>query len=212
MSIIYRGTGTDTLHLQPGAAWGRSEEGLDVLLEVYAGPIPAKAAWLAAYPLGRRHPLYPSMYLVANPDEDGRSWSTVQLRWLGLRSGGSLPPPILGRRTSVKTASSTTDSPEVAHRDVTYVSPEIVWTYATDREVVAAQQSPFGTVPGFAEEILRDVITTDEGKRYPGSAPAALVSALSMSPAWRLSSLDSQEIRYTPFWSNQEVWAYEYPQ
>jgi len=217
MSIEYLGSlkSKATLHLQAGAEWNSTGEGLDVLTEKYMGPLAAKYSFLITRKLGARHTKYPSLYLTEITEEVGRSFTAITLRWLGDKNPNEVPQPKLQRRTAVKTASATTTTPNVAVRDVTYVSPEIVWTYATDKEILSAQQSPVGTVPGFAEEILRDVITVEsdgDNIRYPGSAPAGLVSALTMSAAWRLATLTSDAIKYTPYWTNQEVWAWEYPQ
>ncbi len=208
--IIYTGKQTDTLHLQPGKSWSVSEDGLDILSEIYSGPLTAKSAWLDNHELGSTHAEYPSMYLIANPHDDGRSFSTVQLQYIGLRSGGALPESRMTRRSSIKSASISTETPEIAHRDVTYIAPEIVWAYATDSEILSPQQNPSG-IPDLSEVVLRSTITTEDGQRYPGMAPANLVVALTMYPEWRHINLESSEIKHTPFWTNQEAWAYEYP-
>lgn len=215
MSIIYIGDGTNTLHLQPGASWGRSDEGLDTLQEVHAGPKPAYDSWKKNFPLGSKHPENPAMYLVSNVPSFGRSFVEVELNWIGLKNGspsGVMSPPNISRRTSIKTASISTDSPEVANRDITYTAPEVVYSYATEKKILLPQfKEPKNDGDESSLRIIKSIITTEEGTRYPGNAPAPLVVALYVTPGWYFSGLDSTQIKHTPYWTNTENWAFEFP-
>tara|TARA_Y100000004_G_scaffold195344_1_gene262097 strand:- start:662 stop:1309 length:648 start_codon:yes stop_codon:yes gene_type:complete len=214
MALTYLGSNKDVqgFHLQAGATWNVTDQGLDTFEETYLGDKARVQTFNASHQLGVRHPTYPAMYLTQRDEEVGRAFAKVKCNWVGLRESSALPQPQLQRRTSIKTATASTTTPTIATKDLTYVSPEIIWTYATDKEVLSAQHTPEGTVPGFAEEVIRSVITQEDGTRYPGQAPAPLVAALTMVAEWRMTSLNSDQIKYTPFWTNQEVWAYEYPQ
>jgi hypothetical protein len=219
MSIEYLGFDTNTLHLQPGSIWGRTEEGLDTLSELYAGPKPAEKQWQRDHLLSKVHLLYPSMYLVSNLPNEGRSYTFVELMWIGVRNGGAIPDPVVARRMANKSASNSAEfdhdeekEDEQISREVSYIAPEIVFSYATDKETLDPQYDPYGEIPNVSGTILRDIITDSNGVRYSGSAPSGMVSALSMVPAWRAVGMESIEIRYTPYWANQEVWAYEFPQ
>jgi len=214
MSLIYIGAGKETLHLQPGSSWSKSDEGLDILDETYAGPIPAYDNWIKSFQLGVVHSEYKAMYLVSHPREIGRSFVEVRLSWIGMKGGdkNQMPPHNVSRRTSIKTASISTDSPEVAHRDITYSAPEVVYTYATNKKILLPQfKTPKDDGDEDSLRVMKSIITTEEGKRYPGNAPAPLVVALYVTPGWYFTGLDSTQIKHTPFWTNSENWAFEFP-
>ena len=212
--ITYLGQGKTAFHEQPGCRWSKSPEGLDIYDTVWAGPKNVKDVYERLFVHGSQTLAgHQSMYLVAVDYEEGRSFGAFQLRWVGLKRGGRMPDPFIVRRISIKTSGSSTDSPEAATRDLSYWSPELVFNYATTEETLEPQQDGSGVeVPTYALRVIRDVIETDEGRIYRGSAPAGLVSALTLAPVWRVAGLNSAQIEYTPFWSNEEVWAYEYPE
>ncbi len=224
MSIIYIGKGIDTLHLQPGATFGVSEEGLDTLEEVYSGPKPALPGWMARYgQKGLQHPIHRSLYLTTISQSEGRSFAEVSVGWIGRKNGADQrnQDPRISKRTSIKTASFKTDSPEPATREVSYVAPEIVFSYATEKEVILPQfqiDSKTTRMAGLSSKdetafkILQSVITTDAGERYIGYAPAPFVAALFRAPMWIYSGMESEKIPHTPYFRNQEVWGFEFPQ
>jgi len=211
MSIIYTGYGKDQFHEQPGAVWSRTPEDLDLFDVIMGGIKTRKDDYIATLIRGAQHPFFPSMYLIDWSEDDGRAFSYVNLRYIGLKNSSRGIEKSISRRVAIKTASNSTDSPEKATRDLTYKSPEIIYTYATNKEILNSQHLPPSSIPGFSLDVLRDTITAEDGTIYHRSAPAGLATALSLSPFWTVASIESSRITHTPFWSNQEVWAYEYP-
>jgi hypothetical protein len=223
MSIIYLGKNKDieTLHLQPGSSWRKSEEGLDILSETYSGPIPAYEDWFRRNgEKGTSHPDYQSMYLVGCESDLGRAYAEVSCTWMGRKNDlTDLQTPIISKRTGIKTATFQTDTPEPATREVSFIGPELVLSYASEDEVVEPQydintaltkMADLKTDDESAFKILRSVTTTEEGVVYYNTVPAGLFAALFRVPGWYHMSLESNQIKHTPYWTNQEVWAFEY--
>jgi hypothetical protein len=211
MSIVYLGNEAQNFHEQPGATWSQTLEKLDVRHVTYAGAKSLADLWESKNPRGVTLLGYPKMHLVNYNIEFTRSYFFARCEFVGVKRKGLVFPtvPNRDRRLAIKTVSNSTQSPEPATMNVTYYSPEVIFRYATDREVLAAQFSPSG-VASFALSDIRKVVKTDAGKTYAGTVPISLFVALTMPALWRVVGFASTKIDYAPYWNNEEVWAYEY--
>lgn len=212
---------TNNLHLQPGASERRTEDGLDIIDEVYAGPIPALKHWVFRNARkGASHPTHKGMYLVERGIEKSRSFAFVSCTWLGRKNDSEIDElPTISKRTGIKSATFSTESPEKAQREVSYRSPEIVLSYASDNEVIESRYGIKESISSLvnlqnedesAFEMLRSVTRTDAGEVYYNTVPVALFTALFRTPGWYFIGLECSRIKHTPYWTNQETWSFQY--
>jgi hypothetical protein len=143
------------------------------------------------------------------------------MSWIGKKSDDTALEPNISKRSGIKTASFQTETPEPASREVSYIAPEIVITYASEKEIVTPQfgiDSKLTEAAGLDQEsedafrIIRSVTTTEAGEVYRNTVPAALFASLFRTPGWQHITLESERIKHTPYWTNQEVWGFEYAQ
>ena len=163
------------------------------------------------------------MYLSELNYEIGRSFTDVQITWIGLKNDdkSEMDTPKISKRTSIKTATFQTLTPEPATREVSYIAPELVFSYGSDEEQIDAKYDLNGKDKDLTKlskldqesenafKIIKSVITTEAGEIYHNNAPAALVVALSRFPEWAFQSLETESIKHTPYWTNTEVHAFQ---
>lgn len=200
MAITYKGNVTFDDAMEPRA--GKSDWGMDTLTRRMKGASTLLAAYLATLVQGDTYAYNSHTYYLQTwePDDDS-VFATVTLSYKGLNAG--IPAASAVDETTIQTTSISTDSPEKATRDIEFYSPQTTWRYINSGRPAFAS---YGSIAnGRTASIIRSVITDKDGKRYPGNAPAGLVSALFVSASNRVTGPHCEPIYGTPYFECQDV-------
>ena len=185
--------------------YSKSPFGLDTVVRKFAGARPLFEAFrktLKVFDFTFR-----GLNLTEWESDDDPCFPCVSLTykgWMDNIEPKALRQPDLG----IQHASASCTSPMQATRDIQYYSPTIRYRYTSNKEQLTPRFSGGGD--SFQITDISSFIQTNDGTRYVGSAPAGLVTALTLVPGWKMTGLSSEPEPNTPFYNNEETWALEY--
>ena len=160
---------------------GKSEWGMDMLVRTMRGTQPQVASFVAGLAQGSTYTFNGTTYYLQTWEPDnGAVFPSVSLHYKGLVGG--IPNPKASGQMIEQSISLTCNSPQDASREIRYVTRQTSTLYI-------ASSIPTGPSYGLDVSInirvIQSVIRTGDGALFYGSAPAALVTALTPSEVTR---------------------------
>jgi hypothetical protein len=181
-------------------SYGKSEFGVDTMTIKMRGPAPALTLYLGTLKQGKSY-AGTAFYLQTWSVDEGPVYPTVTLTYKGLLAG--IPDPLASDDTSLQSISISTSSPQKASREMQCWCRTTCYRYVTNSRPTGPRNT---AVSGNTEPVIyTSVITDGDGKTYYGTAPAALVMALTPAIVNLVMSSNSQPIAGTPFYECQDT-------
>ena len=192
-TVIYKpasGAGYD-FELKSTPIASKSDWGIDTLTAEFSGALPGLVTFVAALAQGQTRTYNgQTFYLQSWSDDKDTTYPTVTLTYKGLFSG--IPSPLVSGQTIVQSGTISCTSPSVASRTFSYYTRQTTTRYiSTSRPVLPTYTTP--DIP-YTPFIYKSEIREENGTIYPGSAPAALVTALTPGDPTPQTTMNCNEI------------------
>jgi len=196
MSVIYKGTTTFVDQCVPFVS--KNEFGMDTLTRIMKGASSGVNAYLGTL---RQGISYQGFYLQSWNSDQGTSYTTVILNYKGLSNG--IPNPRVSEGTSMQTVTISGDSPSEASRDIQFYADESTYRYITNTRPAGPSYS--NTSTGRNPTIFSSVINAADGTIYKGSAPVALVTALTPATISMVTGHRAEPVYGTPWFECEDT-------
>ena len=205
-TVTYTGDATfDDVH-EPVS--GKIEWGMDTLTRTMSGKQPLVATFVAGLSQGAAYSFGSNTYYLQTWESDNNPvYPRITLHYKGLVGG--IPTPKASGQQITQSVSVTCSSPQAASRDITYVTRQSTTLYIASGRPTGSTYMLDITFTATNIYTLSSVIRTEDGAIYHGSAPAALVVALTPDTATQ-SFMQCTPVVGTPYFECSDTATFLY--